>query len=609
MDRKTLAAVVLCVAFLIFYRPLLHWANLDRYLQPAAPPPRAVVDTTRRDSSLAALPGSPGSNPSAPPESIPSRTTLSRAPQLPPAPSLEKTTVLETDDYRATFSNHGARLLAVELKRFAASHAGTGEASKPVHHRQGEMVSPDHRVVLAGGPLIALDLGSAGTLISLADLSYTVSDSLDAAGERRVITFTGEDPRGLRIKQTWRARPGDYALDLEVRVDAIPSAWRVSDYSLTVRSWPLLTDANLLADVRQLRATSLVGDNVHREHAAGLLKGPRRFDGNARWAAVQNRYFIGAVALESGIGRSVVSAGDRREFSRAELELLPAGTRPKQGVAINSLVVGLPSITSPVHRFVVYAGPCEYLRLGALKLQLERSVDLGWNWVLPFSKLLLMLLNWFYRVLHNYGVAIIVLATLVRALLHPLNSMSMRSMRAMQKIQPELERIKEKYKSDAAAMNTAVMALYKENKVNPAGGCLPMLVQMPLFIALYSVLYNAFELRQAPFVGWINDLSAPDLLLTIGPAPIRLLPILMLGSGLLSQRLTPSDPRQLPTMYMMNVFMLVFFYNLPSGLVLYWTVMNLLTAFQQWLLLRQDAVPTPAPVPVEAGAPRRRQKS
>jgi YidC/Oxa1 family membrane protein insertase len=180
----------------------------------------------------------------------------------------------------------------------------------------------------------------------------------------------------------------------------------------------------------------------------------------------------------------------------------------------------------------------------------------------------------------------------------------MRSMRAMQRLQPELERIKEKYKNDANAMNAAVMALYKEHKVNPAGGCLPMLLQMPLFVALYQVLFNAIELRLAPFVAWMQDLSAPDLLFSIGPIPVRLLPLLMAASGILSQRVTPTDPRQLPTMYMMNVMMLVFFYNLPSGLVLYWTVMNLLTALQQWMVLRQDAVaPAPAPAPARPSTP------
>src|SRR5262249_26956502 len=161
----------------------------------------------------------------------------------------------------------------------------------------------------------------------------------------------------------------------------------------------------------------------------------------------------------------------------------------------------------------------------------------GWTWIHPFSRALLWLLKWLYGVVRNYGVAIILLATLVRLLLHPLNVTSIRNMRAMQRLQPEIERLREKYKDDPTAMNTAMMALYRENKVNPAGGCLPMLVQIPVFFALYSVLFNAIELRQAPFVGWIQDLSAPDMLFHVGPVPffgmlpVRLLPLLMLGSG------------------------------------------------------------------------------
>ena len=157
-------------------------------------------------------------------------------------------------------------------------------------------------------------------------------------------------------------------------------------------------------------------------------------------------------------------------------------------------------------------------------------------------------------------------------------------------------------------MNTATMALYRENKVNPAGGCLPMLVQMPLFLALYQVLFNAIELRQAPFVAWMTDLSAADLLFTVGGFPIRLLPVVMGATGFLSQMLTPMDPSQKPTMYLMNAFMLVFFYNLPSGLVLYWTVMNVLTAIQQWLVLRGDPVKAAEAVEVVIPTGKRRTK-
>jgi YidC/Oxa1 family membrane protein insertase len=273
--------------------------------------------------------------------------------------------------------------------------------------------------------------------------------------------------------------------------------------------------------------------------------------------------------------------------------------------------MGLPGAGAPPDRFVVYVGPSEYARLAAIKVQFERAVDMGWNWLLPVSTVLLQVMNLLYKLLPNYGVAILLLATLVRLLLHPLNMTSIKSMRAMQRLQPEIERIREKYKDDAQALNTATMALYKENKVNPAGGCLPMLLQMPLFLALYQVLFNAIELRQAPFVAWINDLSAPDVLASIPglPIPLRLLPILMAGSGFLTQKMTPTDPRQAPTMYMMNLMMLVFFYNLPSGLVLYWTWMNVLTAAQQWMALRADDGASVAVVVEEArGGSKRRGK-
>jgi YidC/Oxa1 family membrane protein insertase len=346
----------------------------------------------------------------------------------------------------------------------------------------------------------------------------------------------------------------------------------------------------------------------------------RAFDGNAQWVAVQSRYFVAAAVLTDGSARGVACSATRRALTPDEQRRLPAfGTRSQMEVADNSLVVSLPSDLKPVNHFVIYAGPGEYSRLAALKVGLERAVDLGWTWLQPFSKALLWLLNWFFGLLRNYGISIILLATVVRVLLHPLNMASMRSMRAMQRLQPEIERIREKYKNDAQAMNTAMMALYKENKVNPAGGCLPMLVQIPIFIALYQVLFNAIELRQAPFVGWISDLSAPDLLvaigplklagLTIGPLPLRLLPILMTATGIASQRLTPSDPRQLPTMYLMNVVMLVFFYGLPSGLVLYWTLMNVLTAVQQWLVLRQDGgAPAAVVVTAEPSAAKRKSR-
>ncbi|HYM80365.1 MAG TPA: membrane protein insertase YidC [Candidatus Limnocylindria bacterium] len=594
MERRTLIVVLACLALMFAYPFLLKSFGLDRYLR-RTPPPPAAVDTARVTGATDA-PVSDTAAPIAPP--VPS-AQLGAVPVRAAQAELERTLHIDTPLYRAEFSNRGARLVAVELKRYAAAH-GTERPARP--DRNAEVPAAD-RVVLAGGPSLALDLGAGGARRSLADAAYAVQESLDAAGMTRSLTFTLRDAEGLFVRQTFRVRPDGYALDLDVEIRGVPAGWRVADYSLTARSWPLVNESNAMDDARSLRATSLVGTNLHREGMGGIKRAPRVFDGAATLAAVQTRYFVGAVAVAQATGRSVISQSEVRRLDPGLLGRMPQGSPVTQEVAVNTLVVGLPGETNPLNRFVVYFGPGEYIRLARLGHGLDRLVDLGWAWITPFSKALLQLLVWLHGLLKNYGVAIVLLATLVRVALHPLNMMSMKSMRSMQRLQPEMERIKVKYKNDPQAMNTAVMALYKENKVNPAGGCLPILLQMPLFIALYSVLFNAIELRQAPFAAWIQDLSAPDHLFSIGPFPIRVLPLVMTGSGLLSQKLTPTDPRQAPTMYLMNVMMLVFFYNLPSGLVLYWTVMNLLTALQQWMVLRDDGPAAPAPALAASARP------
>ena len=450
-------------------------------------------------------------------------------------------------------------------------------------------------MVLDGDPTFALDLGSGAARRHLDQFQYDLAESLDAAGQPRVLRFSARTPEGASVQQVFHIRPDDYAIDLDVEITGVPLAWRVDDYLLTTRSWPLLHENDPLDEERSLKVTSLVGTNHHHDLVGALRRGPKVFDGNVEWTAVQTRYFAAAVAVVRGSAKSVVATLESRSLSPAELARLGPQAKPVQETAVNSMVMSLPAGGGQSNRFLLYVGPNEYFRISHLGLGLERLVDLGWNWIRPLSKLLLQLLIWLYGVIRNYGVAILLLATLVRLLLHPLGMMSIKSMRAMQRVQPEIDRLREKYKNDPQAMNTAMMALYKENKINPAGGCLPMLVQMPLFVALYSVLFNAIELRQAPFVAWMQDLSAPDLLFHVGTFPVRLLPVIMTLSGFLQQRMTPTAPGQSTTFYLMNLMMLVFFYNLPSGLVLYWTVMNLLTALQQWLALREDGGPLPVP--------------
>ncbi len=602
MDRRTLVLVVVLILLFVFYQPLLRLAGLGKYLD--APRPSATQTTPAPADS--ATPAAPAPAPAATAGGGPG-ATLGVTPVAANSGALERTLHLETPLYDAVFSSRGARLVSLTLKRYASPHGVTGRAGQRVTVKPGADVPPGDRVTLASAPVFGVDLGSGANLRSLADVVYEVEERSGADGTVNALVFSARDSAGLEVRQTFAVRADDYALDVAVELRGVPAAWRLADWSLTTRSWPLFTESDLSADHRQLRASSLVGKDVSRKGSGELAKGfTKPLEGNARWAAVQSRYFVNAVAVKDGSARGTQPGGGWRRLTDDERKILGPKAKADQEYATNALVMAMPSEVSPANRFVLYVGPLDHDRLAKLDLELEHVVDLGPNWMVPVSAPLLKLLVWLHGLVRNYGLAIILLATLVRLVLHPLNVTSIKSMRALQRIQPELERLRAKYKNDPQAMNTAMMALYKEHKVNPAGGCLPMLVQMPIFFALFAVLFNAIELRQAPFVGWLHDLSAPDVLMQVAGFPIRLLPVMMTLSGLMLQRMTPTNPDQAPTMYMMNVFMLVLLYNSPSGLVLYWTVLNLLTALQQWLVIRQDGAPMPVPAASGGNASKRR---
>ena len=178
----------------------------------------------------------------------------------------------------------------------------------------------------------------------------------------------------------------------------------------------------------------------------------------------------------------------------------------------------------------LYAGPMDYAELARFKVGLEKARDLGWRWVVPVSKLLIKFFQMVHSVVPNYGLCIIILSILVKVVFYPLSRKSVESMRDMQRLTPEMERLYEKFKDDPQKKNQATLELYKKHKVNPLGGCLPIVVQMPVFIALYNVLSSAVELRKAPFGLWIGDLSAPDRVGAVAGLPIHIMPLIMAGT-------------------------------------------------------------------------------
>ena len=250
----------------------------------------------------------------------------------------------------------------------------------------------------------------------------------------------------------------------------------------------------------------------------------------------------------------------------------------------------LPPGQSATRRFQAYVGPKEEPRLSAVGPALLGSIDLGWSWVQPLTRFFHWLLAALHVFIPNYGLTIIVLTILVRLVTAPLTTKQMKSMERMRALQPKLNELKEKHGDDKQKQSEAMMSLYKQEGVNPLGGCLPMLLQLPVFIGLFYSLRSSIQLRQAPFFGWIDDLSAPDTLFEIPGLglPLRVLPLVMGASMLVQQKITPAqsmDPAQQKMMtIVMPIMMTVLFYQFPSGLVLYWMVSNVLAiSHQLWI--------------------------
>ena len=247
----------------------------------------------------------------------------------------------------------------------------------------------------------------------------------------------------------------------------------------------------------------------------------------------------------------------------------------------------------------MYVGPQDYKIINGLGVGLEKTMNLGWALFRPLGRLITWSLTKMYAIIPNYGLVVIIFAVLVKLLLNPLTKQSFVSNKKMQALQPEIQKLKEKFKNDPQKANRAQMQLFKDRGVNPMGGCLPLLLQMPILISFFTVFRSTIEFRGAPFFGWITDLSAPDTLMTVAGLPINILPVLMGGTMFLQQKLmaTPGAGGQQKFMlYFMNVFFLFLFYSFPSGLNLYYSVFNVLSIVQQKYLI-PDVVLPPAKTP------------
>ncbi len=326
----------------------------------------------------------------------------------------------------------------------------------------------------------------------------------------------------------------------------------------------------------------VLAQKIQEKNIQKMVKKPFYVSGEIKWAGLVKKYFALLV---------------KPETKAIQMESRTVGAEMHSKLVLEPVMI--PAHGKARQQFFIYAGPQRYEVLASFQQGFEDLLSKGFFGT--FKILLLKSLKFFYKYCHNFGWAILILTFLLKLLFSPLTHMSFESMKKMQALQPRIKSIQERYKKDPTKMNSEMMELYKKHRVNPMGGCLPMLLQIPIFIAFYQMLNDAIELKGAPFIGWIKDLAEPDRLFTlpfsvpfIGDA-VNILPLFMVWSMVIQQKMSPpmgTYPDQAKMMsFMMPIVFGFLFYNMPAGLVLYWFLNNVLTIIHQGAVKKIKATP------------------
>jgi YidC/Oxa1 family membrane protein insertase len=557
-NQRLFLTVALCFAV------ALVWSY---FFQPRTPPhPAAQPPAAAKQEPAPSTPGGSGAAPStpgvAPPGGAPTPSAPAAGAAVPRGTSLPRppvrTAELDSARLHVVVTSEGAALQSVVLKgeKFRRRKPGTAQES------QIDLITPQ-----PGQPLpLATELRDGAAELVPADAGYELVRHDDRSAVFRVSSG------GLTVTKTFTLDPRLYRLDLavELRSDAARSAQLAvlsTGHGEHASGGFFSGHANAPA-----RAICRAGGKLERLGVGDkhpVWEGP----GAATFTGIDEQYFLRAVLPPSG------AAASCRAEARPDGALLTSLAVPM------NVAAGAPLTSS----FVVYAGPKDTEELGAVAAELKDSVDLGFWSVI--ANVLLAVMKFFYKVVppHNWGIAIILLTLTVKVLTFPLQHKSMKSMQEMQRLQPQIEEIKKKFAGDQQRQNLEQMKLFKEHGVNPMGSCLPMLIQMPIWIALYTTLQVSVELYNSVFIpGWLDDLTAKD--------PFYILPIAMGVTMLLTQWLTPtpmSQPGQKTMGYAMSGFFSLLMLSLPSGLTLYIFVNNILSILQQLYLRRAMRPPAP----------------
>lgn len=541
--RFTLYAVLAAVMFLIWQA----WQEDVAKLVPAVAQTAAVTEPAV-GSDLPAL-DAPALNP--PPAGEIRQPT--------PVIASRERIVVETDLFTGEIDALGGDLRQIALRKYALSSDQPNTPVQLLSDRDGQFYIAQNGLVAASGP--APD--HRATYRAAAE-RFTLKD-----GEKTLeVPLSWTDASGLTVTKRYIFERGSYVVRVDFRVDnRSETPWRGNLYSQLQQLPPPAPKRNILMPTTFTGAAYYDGRRYQKIPFAKLAETPIDLTQPGGWAAFSDHYFLGALL------------GDATAKSHYYSKLLPAG---QVILGLTGETVELAPGETRALETRLFLGPKEQDVLANVAPGLELAVDYGFLTII--AKPLFWVLSWLHAALFgNWGLAIIALTVLIKLAFFKLSEAQYRSMAKMREFAPRIQALRDRYGEDKQKLNEAMMELYRKEKFNPLGGCLPIFVQMPVFIALYWVLLESVELRQAPFFLWIDDLSAKD--------PYYVLPVLFGISMLIQQKLSTAqgtmDPMQQRVMMMMPVVMTVFFALFPAGLVLYWVVSNSLGILQQWYITRK----------------------
>jgi len=472
---------------------------------------------------------------------------------------------VETDLYIAIFSGTGPLIKSFKLKQYRSAL----EKSAPPQ----ELINVKNK---NGG---GFNLGFSGkNIANINQAAYKVNRNeidISSGDQPKELIYTLESPQGIEIQTRFIFYADNYKIGLSVDVNNTSNSFIDDALSLNLIHLPKKTKRSYGA----FEGMALLLADKLKEVKVGKLK-DKQFFGQISWIAREEPYFMSAIVDEKS--RKLTAKSSVLPDDEIKISYITPSLNLREG-------------QKATENFTLYFGPRDLYILKSLNKKLEKAINFGWFDII--AKPLLVSLRFFNKYLHNYGLTIILLTIIIKILFWPLTHKSYQSMKEMRKLQPMMAKIREKYKGNKQEMQKQLMSLHKTYKINPMGGCLPMIVQIPVFFALFRVLPNSIELRHAPFILWIKDLSAPDRLFSFPfqipymapPCGIPVLTIIMGASMFLQQKMTPTtgDPAQAKMMMLLPIVFTFLFINFPSGLVLYWLVNNVLSIAQQYRINKQ----------------------